>query len=127
MRYLNLEEVIKLHNFHIQRSGGSSGIRDMGGLESAIAQPRATFGRIELYPILVEKAVALGFSLIQNHAFVDGNKRIGHAAMEIFLRINGHKIDAPIDEQENIILRVASSKLGRDEFKSWLKLHLIDC
>ena len=124
MRYLTLREVVKLHDYHIQRSGGSSGIRDQGALESAIAQPRAAFGGEELYPTLVEKAVALGFSIIQNHAFVDGNKRAGHAAMETFLVLNGYEVDAPIDEQENIILQVASSKLGRDEFKGWLKTHL---
>lgn len=126
MHYLTLNEVIELHDHHIQQTGGSGGIRDIGALESAIAQPRATFGRIELYPTLVEKAVALGFSLIQNHAFVDGNKRVGHAAMEIFLRINGRKIDAPVNEQKNIILQVASSKLGRDGFKDWLESHLTD-
>ena len=126
MKYLTLNEVIELHDYLIAQFGGSSGIRDKGALESALAQPRATFGRIDLYPTLVEKAISLGFSLIQNHAFVDGNKRIGHLAMEIFLRMNGYKINAPIDEQENIILQVASSKFGRDEFKNWLEIHLIE-
>ena len=72
--YLTLNAVIELHDYHIQQSGGSSGIRDKGALESAIAQPRATFDGEDLYPTIVEKAVALGFSLIQNHAFVDGNE-----------------------------------------------------
>ena len=126
MRYLTLNEVIKLHDYHIQQSGGSSGIRDKGALESAIAQPHVTFDGKELYPTLVEKAVALGFSLIQNHAFVDGNKRVGHAAMETFLVLNGHEIDTPIDEQENVILKVASSKLGRKELEKWLKSQLIE-
>jgi len=124
MKYITLNEVIELHDYLIAQFGGSSGIRDKGALESALAQPRATFGGIDLYPTLVEKAISLGFSLIQNHAFVDGNKRIGHLAMEIFLRMNGYKINAPINEQENIILQVASSKLGRDEFKHWLEEHL---
>lgn len=126
MRYLTLNEVVELHDYHIQQSGGSSGIRDKGALESAIAQPRVTFDGKELYPTLVEKAVALGFSLIQNHAFVDGNKRVGHAAMETFLVLNGYEIDASIDEQENIILQVASSKLGRKELEKWLKSQLIE-
>ena len=126
MRYLKLNEVIQLHDYHIQESGGSSGIRDRGALESAIAQPRVTFDGKELYPTVLRKAVALGFSLIQNHAFVDGNKRVGHAAMETFLVLNGYEIDASIDEQENIILQVASSKLGRKEFERWLKLKLIE-
>jgi death-on-curing protein len=98
-------------NFIIAQSGGLQGIRDSGALESALAQPRMTFGSRELYPTLVEKASALGFSLIQNHPFVDGNKRTGHAAIEIFLVLNGFEIDASVDEQEQIILQVAVGKL----------------
>jgi death on curing protein len=85
-----------------------------------------TFGGDELYPTISDKASALGFSLIKNHPFVDGNKRIGHAAMEIFLVLNGHEIDAPVDEQEQIILRVASGELRRDDFTEWLCAHLIE-
>ena len=79
-----------------------------------------TFNGNELYPSLAEKAAALGFSLIQNHPFADGNKRTGHATMAMFLAINGYKIDAGIDEQTEIILSVASGKLSRDEFTEWL-------
>ena len=79
MRYLALGEVVELHRRLLEAAGGASGIRDFGALESAIAQPKATFGDVDLYPTLVEKAAALGFSLVQGHAFVDGNKRVGHA------------------------------------------------
>ena len=85
MRYLSLNEVLELYRRIIQQSGGLLGIRDLGGLESAVAQPRMTFGNQELYSTVIEKAAALAFSLIQNHPFVDGNKRTGHAAMETFL------------------------------------------
>jgi death-on-curing protein len=85
MRWLQLAEVLELHRRLIDQSGGMAGIRDLGLLEASLAQPRQTFGGIDLYPELIEKAAALGFSLIQNHPFVDGNKRIGHAAMEITL------------------------------------------
>ena len=84
MRYLSLQEVISLHSFLISQSGGSSGLRDRGALESAVAQPEASFGGEDLYPSLASKAAALGHSLIQNHPFVDGNKRVAHAAMEVF-------------------------------------------
>ena len=84
MRYLTLGEVVDLHRRLLHATGGASGIRDFGALESAIAQPKATFGGVDLYPTLVEKAAALAFSLVQGHPFVDGNKRVGHAAMEIF-------------------------------------------
>ncbi len=83
-----------------------------------------TFDGNELYPSLAEKAAALGFSLIQNHPFVDGNKRTGHAAMAMFLAINGYKINASIDEQTEIILSVASGKLSRNGFTQWLSNHI---
>jgi death-on-curing protein len=124
MRYLTLAEVIELHQALIQQAGGEWGIRDAGGLESALAQPRMTFDGKELYPTLVEKAVALGFSLIQNHPFVDGNKRVGHAAMEIFLILNGAGIEASVDEQEEVILGVAAGKSNRKDFELWLSAHL---
>lgn len=79
------------------------GILSLASLESAVAQPRAMFGGKELYPTLIEKASALGFSLIMNHAFIDGNKRIGHQAMETFLIFNGYEIKATINKQESII------------------------
>jgi death-on-curing protein len=125
MRYLTLGEVLELYHRIIAQSGGLQGIRDSGALESALAQPRMTFGSRELYPTLVEKASALGFSLIQNHPFVDGNKRTGHAAIEIFLVLNGFEIDASVDEQEHIILQVAVGKLKRDDFTTWLRAHIV--
>jgi death-on-curing protein len=85
MRYLTLVEVLDLHRRIIEQSAGALGIRDLGLLESAIAQPRMTFGSEDLYPTIIDKAVALGFSIIINHPFIDGNKRTGHAALETFL------------------------------------------
>lgn len=97
MRYLTLAEAIELHRRIIEQSGGADGIRDLGLAESAIAQPQASFGGRELYPTLAEKAAALCFSLVMNHPFVDGNKRIGHAAMETFLVMNGFELNADVD------------------------------
>lgn len=124
MRYLSLNEALEIYRKIIRQSGGSFGIRDLHALESSLAQPRATFGGEDLYPTVTEKASALGFSLIQNHPFVDGNKRIGHAALETFLVINGCEIDASVDEQEQIILLVASGLMKRDEFTTWLRNHV---
>jgi len=90
-----------------------------------VAQPEASFGGEELYPALANKTAALGHSLIQNHPFVDGNKRIGHAAMEVFLLLNGHEIDASVDEQEQIIIEVASGKVPRIELGEWLREHVV--
>jgi len=126
MRYLTLPEALELHRRIIESSGGSSGIRDLGALESAIAQPRMSFGGTDLYPTAIAKASALGFSLIKNHAFIDGNKRIGHAAMEVFLLLNGFEIAADVDEQERIVLQLAASKIGREEFTAWLETHTVE-
>nr|WP_210404643.1 type II toxin-antitoxin system death-on-curing family toxin [Chroococcidiopsis sp. TS-821] len=95
----------------------------MGLLESAIAQPRMTFGGEDLYPSLLKKAAALGFSIIMNHPFVDGNKRTGHAATETFLVLNGLEINASVDEQEHIVLAIVSGELGREAFVEWLRQH----
>ncbi|MEH1932639.1 MAG: type II toxin-antitoxin system death-on-curing family toxin [Nostoc sp.] len=100
------------------------GIRDLGILESAVAQPNMTFGGEDLYPTIIEKASALGFSLIKNHPFLDYNKRTGHAAMETFLVLNGMEIDASIEEQKRVVLLLAASDLGREEFTEWLRLNL---
>jgi death on curing protein len=93
--------------------------------KSAVAQPEASFGGEELYADIASKAATLGHSLIHNHPFVDGNKRIGHAAMEVFLLLNGREIDASVDEQEQIIIQVASGKVSRIELGEWLREHVI--
>jgi death on curing protein len=121
MRFLTLIEVLELHRRVIEQSGGAFGIRDVGLLESAIAQPGMTFGGEELYPSLPEKVAALGFSIIMNHPFVDGNKRTGHAATETFLVLNGLEINASVDEQERMVLAIASGELGREAFVEWLQ------
>lgn len=125
MRYLSLQEVLSLHSLLIAQSGGSSGLRDRGALESAVAQPEASFGGEELYRDLASKAGALGHSLIQNHPFVDGNKRVGHAAMEVFLLLNDHEIDASVDEQEKVVIDVASGKVSRIELSEWISKHMV--
>lgn len=125
MRYLTLKEALELQIRIIRQSGGVLGVRDLGLLESALAQPLMTFAGEELYRTLVEKASALCFSIVMNHPFIDGNKRTGHAAMEVFLLLNGHEIDAPVDEQEKLILALASGQLSREELTDWLHRHTI--
>ena len=124
MRYITIGEVLGIYQRVMQETGGLMGIRDLGALESAIAQPYMTFDGNELYPSLAEKAAALGFSLIQNHPFADGNKRTGHAVMESLLALNDYEIKASTDEQVEVILSLASSKLSRDEFTKWLSGHI---
>ena len=124
MRYLSLREILELHDKLIEIFGGARGIRDMPALESAITQPRLTFNRSDLYPDTIAKAAALCFFLVMNHPFVDGNKRIGHAAMEAFLILNGFEIEASVDEQEQIILQLASGELNREILTAWLNDHI---
>lgn len=126
MRYLSLAEVLQLHRLIIGQSGGAPGLRDLNALESALAQPHMTFAGEELYPKLVDKAAALGFSLVLNHPFVDGNKRVGHAVLETFLVLNGMEIIASPDEQEAVILRLAAGDVGRDEFTAWLRSCIVE-
>lgn len=126
MRYLGVNALLELYHRLMERSGGAASIRDVGTLDSALAQPHLTFGGEELYPTVVEKAAALGFSLVGNHPFLDGNKRIGHAAMETFLLLNGYEIEAPVHEQERLILRLAAGELSRAEFTEWLRLHVVE-
>ena len=126
MRYLTLNEILQIHRHLIEQSGGSTGIHNVGALESALAQPHMTFGGEDLYPTILEKAAALGFSLIRNHPFVDGNKRTGHAAMEVFLVLNGYEIDASVDEQEQTILQLAAGELAREVFSEWLRTHVVE-
>jgi death-on-curing protein len=101
-------------------------VRDAGALEAALALPRQTFAGQAFYPTLIDQAAALGFALIMNHPFIDGNKRVGHAAMEIFLLLNDKELVAPVDEQEQTMLRVASGVMGREALATWLATHVQD-
>jgi death on curing protein len=124
MRYLSLAEVLVLHERVVVRSGGATGLRDLGGLQSAIAQPRATFDGVDLYPSLGEKAAALAHSLVTNHPFVDGNKRIGHAALETFLVLNGFELTVPVDDAEHTFLALAAGTLTRSALRDWIEQYL---
>lgn len=124
MRYLTLGEVLDLHRAVLETSGGGTGIRDLGLLESALAQPRASFAGEDLHPTLVQKAGALGYSLSLNHPFVDGNKRVAHAAMEVFLQLNGYQIVAQIDKQERAMLDLAAGRWSREDLTAWLQTHV---
>ena len=124
MRYLTLAEVLDLHRLVIEQTGGAEPVLDLRALGSAIAQPRATFERRDLYPSLADKAAALGHSLILNHPFLDGNKRTGHATMETFLLLNGYEIRESVEESERLILDVASGRVTRKRLAAWLEQRL---
>ena len=126
MRYLSLAEILDLHRRVIGAASGAASLRDLGALESAVAQPRTTYGGEDLYPDLAAKAAALAFSLINNHPFVDGNKRVGHAALETFLVLNGFELEASVDASERIILDVAAGHASREVLLAWIRAHLVE-
>ncbi len=124
MRYLTLGEVVALHRAIIDTSGGASGVRDLAALESALAQPRASFAGSDLHPSIAAKAAVLGRSLALNHPFHDGNKRVAHAAMEVFLLLNGYKLFADVDQQERLMLDLAAGQIDRESLEAWLLEHI---
>lgn len=117
------EKVLLLHQLMAEATGGDVGIRDEALLESAIKNIYATFDGVELYPSKEEKAARLGFSLISNHAFVDGNKRIGIYVMLSFLELNGIKIWASNEDVVNLGLSVADGFANYDDILKWIQTH----
>ena len=106
----NRDNVLSVYKILVEVTGGTVGVRDEGLLLSAIEAPYQTFGGIELFPTMLEKAVRLGFGLVANHPFIDGNKRIGILVMLIFLELNGFSIEFSDDEIIDMALGVASGK-----------------
>jgi len=120
MRYLTLGEVLALHRRILVESGRSPGVRDLAAIASAVSQPRVSVGGEDADPSLIEKAAALAYSLVCNHGFVDGNKRIAHAAMEVFLVLNGMELRASVDDQERFMLALAAGEVSREALIEWL-------
>ena len=124
MNKLNIEQVLLLHRSLIDELGGSHGIRDINLLDSAIHMPYMTFDGIELYPSIEQKAAQLCYSLVKNHPFVDGNKRIGANCMEILLYGNG--INLEYNSQEDIsdcILAIIEGTMNAFDLTLWIKAH----
>ena len=121
IKFPTVEEALYLHAILIERFGGGEGLVDLGLLESALARPRSGY-----YKTLSEQAAALMHSLTKNHAFVDGNKRMGLALTSVFLMMNGVDFDCPPDESEQLILDIAEGKLQSvaqiaERLENWLK------
>ena len=121
MEYLTSAEVLLIHARLIQRTGGVSGVRDVGLMESAVARPQATFGQNDLYPDVWSKAAALMHSLIKNHPFVDGNKRTALTATAMFLELNDYTLAASNDAVLAFTMHVAVDRVELTEMAEWLK------
>ncbi len=123
--YLTLEQILIIHEDQIDRYGGSHGLRDLALLESAVFRPQTTFSGEDLYPTLFDKAAALLHSLIQNHPFIDGNKRTATASTIVFLIKNNYLLQVSNDVLAKIVLEVAEKKITSQNISEWLKENTI--
>ncbi len=114
------EKVLLLHRLMTEETGGDPNIRDLNLLDSALESAFQTFDGEDLYPTKEEKGARIGYSLISNHAFVDGNKRIGMYVMMIFLETNGVKIHPTVDDIARVGLAVAAGSMGYEELLDWI-------
>ena len=123
MRRISEEEIIYIHSEVVKKTGGSDGIRDRGLLESAVNAPFQSFGGYDVYPTIYEKAARLGFGLTQNHAFIDGNKRIAVMAVLEFLHANGIEIDCTEFELFSLFYKLAASEISFENLVEWIQIH----
>ena len=122
---LSKSQILLIHDQLISETGGSSGLRDEGMLDSALNAPFQTFGGEDVYPSLQQKAARLCFGLVKNHPFVDGNKRIGAHAMLVFLALNGVELQHSQTELSDVILRLAAGEIEAQELLRWILSHQI--
>ena len=122
--YLSVEQIDELHAGQLRHYGGSPGLRDRGALESAAARAAMTFGGEDLYSDLASKAGALMHSLVMNHPYVDGNKRVGAHAAVMFLLMNGHRLDVMPKELEETTLTVARGEIDAEALAIWFRQRI---
>ena len=123
MIFFEYEQVVKIHRSLIEKTGGMDGIRDAQLLASALKTPFQTFGRNNLYPDILDKASQLCYSLIENHPFIDGNKRIGVHLMLLFLKLNNIEVNYSQQELIDFGLDIASGKMSKNDIKGWIIEH----
>lgn len=124
MIILTKEQILLMHDQLIEETGGSKGLKDEGMLESALAAPFQSFDGKDLFPSVYQKAARLGYGLASNHAFVDGNKRIGAHAMLVFLALNRIQLDYTQEELSDLFLGVAADEKSYSDVLNWLVIHL---
>ena len=125
-RFLTSEHVAAIHEDQIRRYGGGRGVRDLGLLQSAMAQPRASFGGEWLHPTLFDMAAAYLFHLVENHPFLDGNKRVGTATTIVFLELNHIEIHVDETELADFVLEVAQGRINKSAIAEFLRSHATD-
>lgn len=124
MIWITDDVVIAIHSMVIEKSGGIDGLRDRSILESAIAAPMQTFGREDLYPTVIEKISRLGYGLAANHAFLDGNKRIGAMMMQLLLKWSGYSLRLNPGELSDLFIAIAAGSETESDLLQWVKSHI---
>lgn len=124
--FLTFAEIIEIHDYQISHFGGSDGLRSAEMLKSAIGIPSSTFSGEYLHPTIPEMAAAYLFHLVENHPFLDGNKRVGAMASLVFLDLNGYEFDATDEEFSDLVMRVASGKMLKSEVVLFFQQHSHD-
>jgi len=119
--YLSVVQLERLHQMQLQAFGGAAGLRDRGGLEAAAARPQMTFGGDDLYADVAAKAAALMHSTVMNHPFVDGNKRVGAMAAELFLVVNAQRLEAPDEALVELAFAVARGEVSAEALAIWIR------
>jgi death on curing protein len=119
--FIELEDVIRIHDRQIQKFGGTPGIRDIGLLESALAQPQATFSEQLLHPTIWAQAAAYLFHLTMNHPFLDGNKRTAFAVMDTFLRLNGFVFNNSQEQKYKLVMQVVERRISKEDLAAHLE------
>ncbi len=127
MQFLSLDDILESHQFQIESYGGSPGIREIGLLESAIAQPQASFGGQFLHADVYEMAAAYLYHLVMNHPFVDGNKRVGLEAALIFLEINNAPVKASDEDLVELVLKTTLGQVCKRDIAEFFRSHCVDC
>ncbi|MDZ7969603.1 MAG: type II toxin-antitoxin system death-on-curing family toxin [Nostoc sp. DedSLP03] len=124
LKFLTISQVLDIHQRQTQRFGGTLGVRDEGLLDSALAQPQATFGGELLHPTIHEQAAAYLYHLAMNHPFIDGNKRTAFAVMLTFLSLNGYTLNASQEQAYNLVIQVVQKEISKEELSTFLQLYL---
>lgn len=124
MIWFEYEDVVRIHSLIIQSSGGEDGLRDKSVLLSAISAPLQTFGGVELFSGDLEKIARLGFGIASNHAFVDGNKRIGAMMVQLLLKWNGYKLQIKDGELSDMFIAIANGSASENDLLLWIVEHI---
>ncbi len=124
LEFLEIADILEIHQILIEEFGGMSGVRDEGLLESALSQPKASFFGELLHPTIHEQAAAYLYHIAKNHPFLDGNKRTAYGAMEAFLRLNGYNLDLSNQEAYNMVIQVAQGEMSKEELSSLLEQNI---